>query len=100
MDMVERVSVAILSRVPAAYRMSPDEAEELARAAMEAMRLPTEEMVQSVEWYFTNGGKGQRLRDLYTVMVDVALGRLPPKKLWSVIEDEKRKAALTSSEKG
>jgi hypothetical protein len=94
MDMVERVTKAIEAAMDAG---SPTgwagefEIADLARAAIAAMREPTEGMVQTVEYHFTNGGKGQYLRDLYKIMIDVALGTLPPQKLWSVIEDEKRR---------
>lgn len=44
-DMVERVALAIKSKVPFGYGMTDAETLEYARAAIEAMREPTEAML-------------------------------------------------------
>lgn len=45
--MVEKVSAAILARVPVGYGMTPSEASEYARAAIEAMAAPTSKMCKA-----------------------------------------------------
>jgi hypothetical protein len=80
MDMVERVRDAILSRVPAGYGMTSDEASEYARAAIEAMSEPTAAMVDAVfdreldiYWSYKADGRPGGPKDVWSVMIDAAL---------------------------
>lgn len=68
-EMIKRIAQAILSKVPSGYGMRRDEAEIYARAAIEAMRKPTKEMIEA-------GDRGAMIRpasDTWTAMIDAAL---------------------------
>lgn len=70
-EMVDRVAAAILNRdYMGESRMGPLEAEALARAAIDAMREPTPEMLAAMEpWTKTSGH--QKL--VWTAGIDTAL---------------------------
>lgn len=67
MTMIERVARAILAKVPLGYGMTIAEADEYARAAIEAMREPTDAMWEAC------GGRGAVLSKAYAAMIDAAL---------------------------
>ena len=67
-EMIERAADAILAKVPLGYGMTRPEALEYARAAIEAMRNPTDEIF--------NGKFGRHPRQMFTEMIDAALN--PP----------------------
>ncbi|TIR87338.1 MAG: hypothetical protein E5X05_01180 [Mesorhizobium sp.] len=71
-DMIERVSAAIYQSLMGMREISTDT---LARAAIEAMREPTEEMVEAgvrSEW---GGTLGSRVANSYRDMVSIALSQ-------------------------
>jgi len=72
-EMIERVAQAILAKVPLGYGMTIAESDEYARAAIEAMREPTEAMVDAFVWY----GHGKTIGDVARIgwqsMIDAAL---------------------------
>jgi hypothetical protein len=67
MSKVEEVAKAILAKVPNGYGMTNDEALEYARAAIEAMREPTEAMCLAAKIWSPS------LRESYQQMIDAAL---------------------------
>jgi hypothetical protein len=68
MGMVERVADAILAIVPVGYGMTKPEARDYARAAIEALREPTDRMV-----WTANRLNHPRDRDVWITMCDAAL---------------------------
>ena len=88
MQMIGRVARAILSKVPSGYGMTEAESIDYAKAAIEAMREPTEEMVEAggtanyghpredaVEWAKEEkwDAAAHEAVFLYTAMIDAAL---------------------------
>lgn len=77
MEKIEQVARAILSKVPTGYGMTASEAEDYARAAIEAMRKPTEAMKESGETALSANGIGDIEPDdsevCFTAMIDAAL---------------------------
>ena len=85
-EMVERVARDIKARVPVGYGMTDGEALEYARAAIEAMREPTEAMqvaggLKYETMLFEGESTGVIFKDVgiaFTSMIDAALS--PPGK--------------------
>ena len=71
--MIEKVATAILAMTPAGYGMTQAEANGYARAAIKAMREPTQEMQQVVaaQW-------GRRTWAQYDEVIDAALKETQP----------------------
>lgn len=79
LGMVERVAQAIMAKVPQGYGMTAEEATGYARVAIEAMREPTEAMVDA-GWdkeVFADGAAytylGHVAVEAYQAMIDAAL---------------------------
>ena len=82
-EMVERVARAIKAKVPVGYGMTEDEALEYARAAIEAMREPTDAMRKAMrdaddQSVIHNYGGRLSPDDAYEIAIDAALS--PPSK--------------------
>ena len=74
-EMIEKVAIAILKKVPFGYGMTKSEADEYARAAIAEMRQPTEQMV----W---DGGTAlhdekEDTTGVWKAMIDSALNSRP-----------------------
>lgn len=77
MEKIEQVARAILSKVPTGYGMTASEAEDYARAAIEAMREPTEAMIPKEGvflWRYQDSDADQEeARAAWQAMIDAAL---------------------------
>jgi hypothetical protein len=71
-EVVERVARAILAKVPPGYGMNAEEAREYARAALEALREPTEEQLDALLW-LNKMWREMNSREVYRTMIDAAL---------------------------
>lgn len=69
-SMIEKVATAILAKTPVGYGMTQSEANDYARAAIEAMREPTEEMLDVGH---IHAGTVDDAYVCFTTMIDAAL---------------------------
>jgi hypothetical protein len=107
MDMVERVARAIAGELETCAETYVDSRwtryEDAARAAIAAMREPTEEMVQvgmEVWWDDSDYDVGYaHFAKAWRRMVDCSLGKIAPDPEQHIVNDPRIDAALTSSEK-
>ena len=71
-EMVGRVAVVIAEAIDAATAQG-DFAKDIARAAIAAMREPTEAMIRACDW--PNTDRNSSLEDVWRVMIDAALAK-------------------------
>lgn len=74
-DMIDHVAAAIIRKVPEGYGMTGGEAREYARAAIAAMKEPTDKMVEA---FYENTevrstGTISRFKEGFKAMIDEAL---------------------------